>query len=131
NHFLVNITEAQRTELNRFSTEHGITLGDYYPVVRGRLVTINDEALQQDASKEPRSEQRVGVGRELNLTWLQQIPANNQIEAGSWFSTDARAQVSVEAELAKRLKISLGDELAFSIGGQPVTATVSSIRKVD
>ena len=131
NHFLVNITEAQRTELNRFSTEHGITLGDYYPVVRGRLVTINDETLQQDASKEPRSEQRVGVGRELNLTWLQQIPANNQVAAGSWFTADARAQVSVEAELAKRLQIALGDELAFSIGGQPVTATVSSIRKVD
>ncbi|MDP5148804.1 ABC transporter permease [Rheinheimera baltica] len=131
NHFLVNITEQQRSILNDFAQTHQITLDKYYPVVRGRLLSINDEKLQQESSKEDRSEQRVGIGRELNLTWLAALPENNQVTSGSWFSADAQAQVSIESELAQRLDISLGDNLAFSIGGQQLSASVSSIRKVD
>ncbi|HEX5792301.1 MAG TPA: FtsX-like permease family protein [Rheinheimera sp.] len=131
NQFLVNITEQQRTTLNQFAAEHQLEPGQYYPVVRGRLVSINDEQLLQEATKEDRSEQRVGIGRELNLTWLSAIPDNNQITEGDWFSSDATAQVSVEAEIAQRLEIRLGDQLAFSVGGRQLSATVSSIRKVD
>jgi putative ABC transport system permease protein len=131
NQFLVNITEQQRSILNNFAAEHQLELGQYYPVVRGRLVSVNDEKLQQDATKEDRSSQRVGIGRELNLTWLADLPTNNMITAGSWFSNTAAAEVSVEAEIAQRLGVQLGDKLAFSIGGQQVSASVTSIRKVD
>lgn len=131
NQFLVNINEQQRKQLDEFALQQQLQLGSYYPVVRGRLLSINNEQLQQEASKEDRSDQRVGVGRELNLTWLDALPANNQVESGSWFASNATAQVSVESELAERLALSLGDELAFSIGGQQLSATVSSIRKVD
>lgn len=131
NHFLVNITEAQCSSLDQFAAEHKLTLGEYYPVVRGRLVAINSEQLRQEASKEDKSEQRVGVGRELNLTWLSQMPDNNRLLEGSWFSDSSKAEVSVEQEIAERLQIGLGDTLGFSIGGQPIEARVSSIRKVD
>ncbi|MEH8019005.1 FtsX-like permease family protein [Rheinheimera muenzenbergensis] len=131
NQFLVNISAAQRDSLDNFAREHQLTLGQYYPVVRGRLTSINDEQLLQEASKEDRSEQRVGVGRELNLTWLADMPANNQLLSGSWFGPDSQAEVSVEQEIAERLQVKLGDKLAFSIGGQMVSATVSSIRSVD
>ncbi|MDP2715881.1 ABC transporter permease [Rheinheimera sp.] len=130
NQFLVNITEQQRSVLQSFAADNNLQLGQYYPVVRGRLTSINDEQLLQEATKEDRTEQRVGVGRELNLTWLSELPANNQVTAGDWLNTDA-AQVSVEAEIAQRLDVSLGDTLTFSIGGQQLSATVSSIRKVD
>ena len=71
------------------------------------------------------------MGRELNLTWLAGLPENNQLLDGTWFDTDAKAQVSVEAEIAERLDVKLGDRLVFSIGGQALSATVTSIRKVD
>uniref|UniRef100_A0A486XQM4 ABC transporter, permease protein n=1 Tax=Rheinheimera sp. BAL341 TaxID=1708203 RepID=A0A486XQM4_9GAMM len=131
NQFLVNITEQQRGILQQFADQHQLELGQYYPVVRGRLTAINDEQLQQEATKEDRSQQRVGVGRELNLTWLSALPENNQLLDGKWFDSAAKAQVSVEAEIAERLNVKLGDSLAFSIGGQALSATVSSIRKVD
>ncbi|NRQ41993.1 FtsX-like permease family protein [Rheinheimera sp. YQF-2] len=130
NQFLVNITEQQRTVLQDFAAANNLQLGRYYPVVRGRLTAINDEQLLQEATKEDRTEQRVGVGRELNLTWLSELPDNNQVTAGNWLNTD-KAQVSVEEEIAQRLDVKLGDTLAFSIGGQQLSATVSSIRKVD
>ena len=131
NQFLVNITEQQKRVLDDFAKQHALKLGQYYPVVRGRLTQVNDEQLLQEATKEDRSNQRVGIGRELNLTWLSQMPDNNKLIEGVWFSHHTRAEVSVEAEVAKRLELKLGDNLAFSIGGQQVSAKVSSIRKVD
>jgi putative ABC transport system permease protein len=59
------------------------------------------------------------------------VPSNNQITDGVWFSDEVSAEVSIEAQIAQRLDIRLGDALAFSIGGQQFQATVSSIRKVD
>lgn len=131
NQFLVNITQQQRVDLDQFALQHNLQLDSYYPVVRGRLLSVNNEQLQQEATKEDRSQQRVGVGRELNLTWLSELPANNQIIAGNWFGSTAVAQVSVEAEIAERLALKLGDSLVFSIGGELKIAKVSSIRKVD
>ncbi|QBL09589.1 FtsX-like permease family protein [Rheinheimera sp. D18] len=131
NHFLVNITEAQRDTLNSFAKQHQLKLGQYYPVVRGRLTAINNEQVQQEVTKDDRSAQRVGIGRELNLTWLSDLPQNNELTIGHWFAVQAKAEVSVEAEVAQRLAIKLGDTLAFSIGGQELSANVSSIRKVD
>lgn len=131
NHFLVNVSAEQRAKVSAFTAANNLQPEPFYPVVRGRLVSINSEQLQQEASKEDRSEQRVGVGRELNLTWLAQIPANNKIIEGEWFGDKPEAEVSVEQEIAERLQLSLGDQLAFSIGGQQVAATVTSIRQVD
>ncbi|MDX1538438.1 ABC transporter permease [Arsukibacterium sp.] len=131
NHFLVNVSAEQRAKVSAFTAANNLQPEPFYPVVRGRLVSINSEQLQQEASKEDRSEQRVGVGRELNLTWLAQLPANNKIIEGEWFGDKPEAEVSVEQEIAERLQLSLGDQLAFSIGGQQVAATVTSIRQVD
>ncbi|SNY51548.1 putative ABC transport system permease protein [Arsukibacterium tuosuense] len=131
NHFLVNVSADQRAKVTAFTEANSLRPEPFYPVVRGRLISINSEQLQQEASKEDRSEQRVGVGRELNLTWLAEIPANNKVITGQWFGADTSAEVSVEQEIAERLQVTLGDKLDFSIGGQQVNATVTSIRQVD
>ena len=131
NHFLVNVSAEQRAKVTAFTEANNLQPEPFYPVVRGRLISINSEQLQQEATKEDRSEQRVGVGRELNLTWLAQIPANNKVIEGQWFNDATDAEVSVEQEIAERLQLTLGDKLDFSIGGQQVKATITSIRQVD
>ncbi|CAM3878671.1 ABC transporter permease [Rheinheimera salexigens] len=131
NHFLVNITPSQQTELVTFAQEHDLTLDAFYPVVRGRLTAVNEQVVTAPASKEATTEQRVGVGRELNLTWLTELPSNNDLMAGQWFSAASIAEVSIESQLAERLSLQLDDKLTFSIGGQQVNAVVTSIRSVD
>jgi putative ABC transport system permease protein len=130
NQFLVNIAPAEVPAIEAFAREHNLELDTFYPMVRGRLTQINDEQLRQRASKEE-DDQRVGVGRELNLTWTEQLPANNMITEGQWFTESVGQEVSVESELAERLGLQLQDELTFSIGGQVTSATVTSIREVD
>jgi putative ABC transport system permease protein len=74
---------------------------------------------------------RQGAGRELNLTWQAEVPSANRVVAGRWWDEQSVAEVSVESRIADRLDIVLGDSLQFMIGGETLTATVSSLREVD
>ena len=62
------------------------------------------------------------------MTWTKNLPEENKIIAGTWWASDKKGLVSVEQKLADSLKISLGDQLSFIVGGQQLTVTVSSIR---
>ncbi len=103
-----------------------------YPMVRGRLTTINDQRVKVAVSKEDRD--KAGVNRELNLSWSNHLPRDNRVVKGQWFdvsSKESTPKVSVEKKLANRLNIKLGDELGFSIGAEILKAKVTSIRVVD
>jgi putative ABC transport system permease protein len=130
NHFAVNILPERVNEVAAFLQQRGIETSQLYPMVRGRLVSINAAPVREAVSKEAQDDN--ALNRELNLTWSMQRQADNRILAGRWWrSEDAgRALVSVEAKLAERLGIALGDELGFAIGGRNLKATVSSIRSV-
>ncbi len=142
NHFMVNINEQQKVDMVATLAQQQLTVGRFYPMISGRILSVNDEALLEpemaDSAANPKKgesarndNQRQGFGRELNLTWLSELPTNNQLTSGQWFTADSRAEVSVEARSAERMKLKLGDKMAISIGGQEVAATVTSFRKVD
>lgn len=91
-----------------------------------------DSAASKDTAEKPEGEEpRRGIGRELNLTFTEDFPDNNEIVSGEWMPKDQKQQVSVEKEVAERLQLKLGDELQFVIGAQRVSAKVTSIRTVD
>ncbi|MDA8621475.1 FtsX-like permease family protein [Psychrosphaera sp.] len=160
NHFIINISQQNIEKIEQRFSEKGIAPEQFYPIIRGRLTQINDEVLKQkrpeeaedgakfkgkgefdetsetaDKTKEKankdKEEARTGFGRELNLTFTDRFPNNNELVEGTWMPDDAQKQVSVEAKVAERLKLKLGDELSFLIGSQTVSATVTSIRTVD
>ncbi|NMP33507.1 FtsX-like permease family protein [Thalassotalea sp. M1531] len=135
NRFLINISEQQVDSVNQFMEELAIPGSGLYPVVRGRLTAINQDSVTSDVSKEEDKDpeqQRRGVGRELNLTWRTNLPDNNEIISGQWYSAEEdKAQVSVESGVAERLDINVGDSLGFQIGSENFVVEVTSIRKVD
>src|SRR5699024_3756834 len=97
----------------------------FYPIVRGRLTAVNDKATATDVD----NGQDGGVGRELNLTYSEQLPEGNRLLAGEW--TKQAQSVSVESGLAERLQLSIGDSVTLDLAGQSVTAQVRNIREVD
>ena len=135
NRFLVNISQTQVNDVNQFMTEQQIPGSGLYPVVRGRLTAINEDSVTQEVTKEEdkdAEQQRRGVGRELNLTWRNELPPSNVILAGAWFESDDQTpQVSVESGVAERLDVVVGDTLSFQLGSENFTAKVTSIREVD
>lgn len=132
NHFALNVLPAERDAFAARLAELSPHPAPLYPVVPGRLIMINDEPVRQLVSKESRGER--ATQRDLSLTWSQELPADNRISSGAWWSqgqTDGLPGVSVEAELAESLQLQLGDRLRFNVGGIEREARVTSLREVD
>ncbi|MFT7774951.1 ABC transporter permease [Roseateles sp.] len=128
--FVINIQPDQTESFRKTLAGAGVQDYDWYPMIRGRLTTINGEAVQGRRFAEERA-QRLAE-REFNLSHTAEQPAHNQIVAGRW--DDAKPGemgMSVEEGLAQTLGLKLGDTLAFDIAGQPVQGRVTSLRKVD
>lgn len=138
NLFLVNIAQSQVDHVEQFIEQQSIIASDIYAVIRGRLTAINSDKIAKEVSKEQTDGSdngRKGVGRELNLTWREDLPKENKVVQGKWWQNDLidanKPQVSIEQTLAKRLDIKLGDSLTFQLGSEVITVDVSSIREVN
>ncbi len=128
NYFLVNIAPEDTKPLDDFLDSNKIIATDIYPVIRGRLTHINDEELISRREEKDGAEGRVGISRELNLTYRETLPPNNEITQGTFNQADD--EVSVEAEVAERLGLSLNDTMTFNIDNQSVSVKVTSFRQV-
>ncbi len=127
NHFVLNVFPDQVSSFKQQLLQQKIKDVEFYPIVRGRLVKINDIAVQQIVSKDSQGER--AIHRDLSLSWANDFPKDNKTTAGLWDATK-KDQVSIEQKLAKSLHIELGDKLTFTIGSQTMHATVSHIRSV-
>ncbi|WP_345888049.1 ABC transporter permease [Shewanella algae] len=128
NYFLVNIAPDEVEPLADFMAQRQIAATDIYPVIRGRLSAINGEEVITAEEQEQGQRGRLGISRELNLTWRNTLPPNNEILEGHFNrQTD---DVSVESGVAERLGITVGDSLSFVIDNQTLTVKVASIRSV-
>ncbi|MBF4798657.1 ABC transporter permease [Aeromonas hydrophila] len=123
NRFLVNVADGEREGILADLRQAGAVTSDFYPMVRGRLVSIASEAVR-DTDEDGRE----GVNRELNFTTTATLPPDNTLTTGRWL--DGPGQVSVDKDLAKRLDIALGDTLGFTIEGRSFKAQVTSLRTI-
>jgi len=131
NHFLINIQPDEVKPLQAFLHEKLSIKKDQtplYPMLLGRLVAINNKAVSPDDYQKQRA-QRLLI-REFNLSATATIPDGNFISDGKWFKKDAHKGLSVEAGIAKTLKLKLGDSLTFDIAGQRITEKIISLRSV-
>ena len=131
NHFLINVQTGEVAGVRAFLRERSLHDVELLPMVRGRLTTVNGRAVSPEDYTNPRA-QRL-VAREFNLSWKDELQADNRILAGRWWTVNERGQgvVSVEEGLAKDLGIAMGDTLRFQIGGQDIEAKVTSLRSVE
>jgi putative ABC transport system permease protein len=106
----------------------GVAKFDWYPMIRGRLVAVNDKSVTPDDYEDDRAKRL--VDREFNLSNSATQPAQNQLVAGRWTDEEAGA-ISVEEGIAKTLGLKLGDSLRFDVGGVQTDAKITSLRKVD
>ncbi|GIU08679.1 MULTISPECIES: ABC transporter permease [unclassified Shewanella] len=128
NYFLVNIAPEETLTISDFLAPHLKTAPVIYPVIRGRLTAINNQVLISRDQKQEGIEGRVGISRELNLTYRDSMPPNNEILEGTF--NQGKFDVSVESGVAERLELSIGDSLTYTIDNQSLTVNVASIRAV-
>lgn len=131
NRFLVNIQPDQLPALAAFFRRHDVREPQVFPMVRGRLVAINERPLTPSDYPDPRA-QRLAE-REFNLSWAERLSPDNRVVEGRWFHADDRgkALLSVEAGIAATLGIAIGDSLTYDVAGARFSAKVVSLRHVD
>lgn len=128
NRFVINITPEQGPAFTQALKDAGVAQFDWFPMIRGRLVAINGRDVSPDDYSEDRA--RRLVDREFNLSHSAQLPEQNQVTGGRWLPDEA-GTISIEQGIADTLKLALGDELTFEVGGTQVVSRISSLRKVD
>jgi putative ABC transport system permease protein len=128
NRFVINLQPDQASAFRERLRESGVQQYDWFPMIRGRLVSVNGKPVGQGAFGDERAKRL--VEREFNLSHAAVTPPHNTVVGGAWRADEADA-LSVEEGLMQTLKLSLGDRLEFDIAGQLRGGRITSVRKVD
>ncbi len=135
--FFIDIQPDQQTRFERVVRAHTRTGTDKLtPVVRSRLGAVNGVPVNPEAHRDTRHGWY--FTREYVLTALADLPKDNTVVKGQWWSPARRdhgdreaVRVSVEEEAARRLGLDVGSTVAFDVQGVSVPAVVESIRNVE
>lgn len=139
--FVIDAKEEQIKELKAQVGKMGAKLENISPMIRGRIVKVNDTDFTDHSlshgSEELKSEKNELKNRAVNLSYRSKLKKSEEIIEGREFSGVYNSEdfsepieVSVEKRYANRRGISLGDRLVFDVLGLELEANVVNIRSV-
>ena len=130
--FLIDIQPQQWDGVRQVLEAQKASRIDSVPVVSARLAGVAgrpiDELLEEAGENRGR---RWALTREQRLTYLEELPADNEIIEGQLWSDPDLPEISLEEEFARDLGVEVGQSLTFDIQGVPIELTVTSLRTVD
>ncbi len=99
------------------------------PMLRGRLIRLAGVPVED--LKAPPEAQWVLNG-DRGLTYAEEVPDGSKVVAGEWWPKDYAGEplVSFEVDLAKKLKLTIGDQVTVNVLGRNVTARIANLREV-
>ena len=128
NRFVINLQPEQAQPFRAALDGAGVKGYDWYPMIRGRLVAVNDKAVNPESYVDARASRL--VEREFNLSYSAIAPPHNEVVGGRWVANE-EGGLSVEEGLAEQLGLKLGDTMRFEIAGELKQGRITSLRKVD
>ena len=117
NNFAINITKKDLEPINSFFKEKGIKRTEFYPITNSRIIKLAD-------SEEP-------IERNFNMTWIDDLPSQNKILKGEWFSDSKKNGVSISEEISERYQLEVGDKIKVIFLDKEIITYIQSIRGVD
>ncbi len=133
NHFLMNVVPSEVEAVQRLLTERTDYDGQLFAMIRGRISAVNDVAAGEWRRRGGPRPPGPGIRSERNLTFAADLPDNNVVVEGEWWSEDDPREpaASLEDDYARSIGVSVGDMLTFDIGGLPLTVPVTNTRSVE
>ncbi len=129
------IANREAAAFDQLLSEQGVEISDpetyqRVPTLLARIVSINGVEIEEEDVSES---ERWVIGREVNVTYLDEQPDDVELHSGEWWPADYDGSllVSVEQGVAEGLKVDVGDRIAFRISGRTVESRMSSVRRVD
>ena len=132
--FLLNVPATGWTDLAGLLERQGAERVQSAPVVMARVRAIDGVPVAERLNER----NRWALRRQLRLTFLDELPADNVILEATGLATapkpwvdPALGEVSVEQDFAETIGVSVGSTIDLDVGGREVTITVTSLRRVD
>jgi putative ABC transport system permease protein len=130
NAFFINI---QPSQAETFTSITGKPHARLFPLIRGRVVAVNDVPVQEIQRRGDRGRRGDRLTREFGFTYGEDLLPTDTLAGGSdlWDSSVQGPQVSVFEEYEKKFGIRRGDRIAVRVLGRRFEATVSSFRAIN
>jgi putative ABC transport system permease protein len=133
-----DIQPSQRDGVARLLRESGHTGTPLVPIVTMRVKSIKGLPVRpaNPADSAPRG--GWAARREYRSSYRDTLTGTETVVQGKWWDRDigtpprgAPAQVSLEADIALDLGVTLGDEIVWDVQGAEITSRVASLREVN
>ena len=129
--FFVDIPARDRDAFDTFlKTQEPRAALVHVPMLRGRITALNDiKANDVKASEDA----KWVLDGDRGITFSETIPNGSRLIAGEWWPADYAGPpvVSLEADIAKGLGLSIGDTIAVNSLGRTIRAKIANLRRVD
>ncbi|MBI1275238.1 FtsX-like permease family protein [bacterium] len=130
-YFVLDIPEENLAAFESIGKDTaGISQVITYPAIHGRITAIKGmDAAHADITPEV----NWAIQGDRVLSFSDEPPPESAVKQGTWWPKDydGAPQLSITEDLAKGMHLKTGDQLTVEVLGQPITATVTSIRDVN
>lgn len=117
NNFAINITSEDKDSMELFLSEKEIEMNLFYPVANAQIIRKYDEENIID--------------RNFNITWLKDLPEQNEVVNGNWFQDGIQNGISISDEISERYDLNINDEVIIQMEDGSIETYIQSIRAVD
>ena len=117
NNFAININEEDKASMKRFLSENDIKDNLFYPVANAQIVRKQDKDNIID--------------RNFNITWIKDLPEQNEIIDGEWFQEGVKNGISISDQISERYDLQKNDEVIIQMEDGSIETYIQSIRAVD
>lgn len=134
---LFDIQPDQLGAVERELKAAGLPLIGPTPIVPMRISSVNGRPVAKllaDTSQTGEGRSNAWVyRREYRSTYRDSVVPSERVVQGKWWGPGDRGagRISIEQDLARELRVGLGDEIVWDVQGIPVTSKVASVREVD
>jgi len=133
--FLFDIQEEQIDDLKNLAKKTSSEIMSLSPMIRARLIKINDEPVRVKKKKAlTREEQRAQQfqNRGVNLSYRAKLNSGEEVIEGSFIphGSEKYIPLSLEKRYMDRIGVELGDRLTFDILGLDFEGVITSVRQV-
>lgn len=142
--FLFDLQDSDSARFEQVAQENKWNLTMYAPMIRARLIKINDKPLQkretapqndpnfqtrEDENSERIRNRGVNLSYRPHLSWSETL-SDGKFNGEKCDPTVKVCEISLEKTYARRLGADIGDKLIFDVSGIEVEGIVTSLRTV-
>ena len=112
-------TSEDKENMQSFLQENNIQSKPFYPVTNATIFKKDD---QNEEDK---------IDRNFNITWIEELPEQNDILQGEWFDKNLNNGISISDDISDRYELEIGDEVFIKVGEEIIKSYVQSTRTVN